>query len=116
MIWIENWRKYRRGEPIMEVPDIIKCRDRDYDSVQNYLQPATEIELELMKRNARKKGNAVECEVLKETVIFCEITGTDVLLQPGMNIVISRELAETLRKEGKVRIKEGLCCVEEATD
>ncbi len=104
--WVESWRKYRVGEPIIDVPDIIKDSEINYESVLEYLPEPTEIELKILM-DELGQGEVVRCRVLERFSWYSEVLGRDVLIPAGAEIRCSRETAEHLTAAEKVEIVEG---------
>ncbi len=104
--WVEGWRKYRANEPIMEIPDIIKDPEIDYESVHGLLPEPTEIELEILINEICKEEDTVNCRVLERFSWYSEVLGKDVLLTAGSELKCPRDLAEQLHITGKIDVIE----------
>ena len=104
--WVEGWRKYRGNESIMEIPEIVKDPEVEYESVIDLLPEPTEIELEILINELCKEENTVNCRVLEPFSWYSEVLGKDVLLPAGSVLKCPIELAEQLLTAGKIDVIE----------
>ncbi|NPA76040.1 MAG: hypothetical protein GXO25_08190 [Euryarchaeota archaeon] len=101
--WVEAWRKYRAGEPVSEVPEIVRNPTRAYELVMEHIPEANELELKILSDEFGDR-ETVQCEAQDTFTMYSEALGRDVRITPGMVLVCPKELGEKLRMINKVQV------------
>ncbi len=104
--WVEAWRKYRAGESIIEVPEILRSTSRKYDPVIEHIRNANSVELAMLSQELGAGKNSVLCRVVDDFLMYSELLGKDLLLYAGAELKCPEPLARELESAGKVKILE----------
>ena len=84
--WMENWRRYRWGENIIEVPEILKHPRREYESVENRVKtfsvptvpevPDIYGQISTMPQHYTKEAYLLRSDNIGAQVAVCNSAGT----------------------------------------
>ncbi len=103
--WVEAWRRYRYGETVMAIPDMLRTPDTDYTPLSEFVHEyATPEELIAIEKDADSSEDCVICEVLQ--LIRLQVPGEEreVCIPAGLKLKMKRAIAAVLEDEEQVRI------------
>ncbi len=103
--WAEDWEKYRYGEAIIEVPEILRHPERSYEPVIAQIPDATPQTLKLLEQEL-DDGETVRCSFKKRTAIFSQMLGRDLVVPAGAKLRCPLQLAERLLSADSVELEE----------
>ncbi len=105
--WVEDWRRYRSWQPIIEVPEIYRSETRKYEPVVEHLPKPTPVEMKILEEELTGGMQTVRCTASRAFTLYSRKLGRDVLIPEGIELHLPQEIAWELEIAGRVRLQEG---------